>query len=443
MNNIPQSAPHSIDAEEMVLSTLVQHPTESEDVIRTALRPESFFIPAYQHIFDGVIKLLDQHKPVEFASVKEALSSAGWLAEVGGERALSKLWMLPAPAESALYYATIVRDKESLRRVLNGARKIIELGHEPGTETPDVLDEVEKTLTALVTESVTAEKTLRERTDEWLDGLGQRAELLQKSGIGFGISSVDRRIPPLQPGDYALITAKTGRGKSLTAFQMALHAAKNGLGVAIFSLEMNDTQLWDRMFSHLARVSMNSFGRGTFTEGELKDLTQKISSFVELPLHIEPRRDCNIATITSRLRRLKARGKIKVCVVDYLQRVPPATIRKNGPRYLEVAEVSDRLKNLALELELVMIVPVQLNKDGDTRETASIEMDCDAHFKLLDDEDGSEGDVLLRVEKRRQGECFIEIPLHLNGEFMTLEERKPIVSQNGQRAHAKEFQRIN
>jgi hypothetical protein len=122
--------------------------------------------------------------------------------------------------------------------------------------------------------------------------------------------------------------------------------------------------------------------------------------------------------------------------------VRPAIIRKNGPRYLEVAEVSDRLKNLALKLELVMIVPVQLNKDGDTRETASVEMDCDAYFKLLDDEDGDDGDVLLTVtvEKRRQGESFIQIPLHLNGEFMTSEERKPIVSQNAERAHAKELQ---
>jgi replicative DNA helicase len=283
MNNTPHSPPHSIDAEEMVLSTLVQHPNDTEDVIRTSLRPESFFIPAHQYIFGAVLQLLGEHKPIEFVSVKEALLSAGRLAEVGDQSALSRLWMLVAPAESAIHYATIVRDKEYLRRALEGAHKIIELVHEPGTEPTDVSGEVERTLTGLVTDAVAPEKTLRERTLEWFDGLGQRAELLKKSGIGFGISSVDRRIPPLQPGDHALITAKTGRGKSLTAFQMALEAAMRGLSVAIFSLEMNDTQLFDCMFSHLASVSMNSFGRATFTQDELTDLTQEISSFVKLP----------------------------------------------------------------------------------------------------------------------------------------------------------------
>jgi replicative DNA helicase len=193
--------------------------------------------------------------------------------------------------------------------------------------------------------------------------------------------------------------------------------------VAAFSLEMADEQLWDRMFSHLARVSMNSFARGVFTPGEISALHQRLEHFVNLPLFIEQRRGCNVADIASRLRRLKATSDLKVAIVDYLQRVHPSTPRKDGARYLEVSEVSDRLKSLALELDIVVVAPVQLNKDGGTRESASCEMDCDFHLKIVDDGDGGDGNVFLQVEKQRQGPRELQIPLRLNGQFMTLEER--------------------
>jgi replicative DNA helicase len=122
--------------------------------------------------------------------------------------------------------------------------------------------------------------------------------------------------------------------------------------------------------------------------------------------------------------KLKARHGSRVALVDYLQRCRPSVTRRDGARYLEVAEVSDRLKSLALELNLIMIAPSQLNDRGEVREARSIEHDCDVHLQIVSDEKGSEDDVFLCVEKHRQGRRRMRIPLRFNGEYMTLEERE-------------------
>jgi replicative DNA helicase len=423
--------PHSIDAERQVIATLVQHP-EIEDVARTILRPESFFIPAHSYIYSSVLDLIDKHKPLGYAAVKEELVKRTQLQEAGGPEKLSSFWDITAPADSIAYYAQIVSQKALLRRAIIDARRIIEIAQDPTNEFENVHNSIESMLSALAGQRNGHEKSMRERTIEWLEGLTTRKERMQQTSFTFGVSRIDRNFGPMLPGEFVLIGAATSRGKSMAAFQGALHTAARGLGVAAFSLEMPDVQLWDRMFCHLSKISMNKFARGEFTQREFAAIQAQAEPFLKLPLHIEQRRGCTIADIASRLRRLKTKNDVKVAVVDYLQRVHPSTSRKDGPRYLEVDEVANRLKSLALELEIVVVAPVQLNAVGGTRESASCEMEADFHFKIVDDpgtndheaaKNRQRGYVLFQGAKQRQAPNDLEIPLRLNGEFMTLEER--------------------
>ena len=125
--------------------------------------------------------------------------------------------------------------------------------------------------------------------------MASRAERLKETGFFFGVPSLDRNLGAIRPCDYVVVSAETSGGKSLLAFQGALHAASKGMATAAFSFEMSFEQLWDRMFSHLARVSMNSFRGGLFTEEEYKRLRQNVPRFIDLPLHVRTR-----ATTTSR-----------------------------------------------------------------------------------------------------------------------------------------------
>jgi replicative DNA helicase len=219
---------YSIDAERQVLATLVQYPSTSEDVVRKMLGPESFYIPANQYIFSSVLSLLANHKPVGFTAVKEALVATNRLQELGGPETLSELWSLTAPADTIEHYAEIVAQKDLLRRLIIGARKVIEIAQEPGTEFSDVRDQVEAVLTALSMQRDRPEKSLKERTLEWIDALATRAESLKSNSFAFGIPRVDRNVGPIRPGDFVLISAATSRGKSLAAFQGALSTAMRG-----------------------------------------------------------------------------------------------------------------------------------------------------------------------------------------------------------------------
>jgi len=427
--DVPRSLPFSEDAEKGLLSSILLSPTEVIAAVREHACKNSFYIPAHQIVYELLLELSYKNRAIDFVVLRQALRDRGQLEEIGDAEYLSHLYeFVPTPANFK-HYANIVREKELLRTAVFGAHKIIALAQDPaaGADFDSVRNEIEKQLTALSGQAHAREQTLREITVQWHDELASRAERLKRDGFRFGIPSVDRALGPIPVGSYVVISAETSGGKSLFAFQGALHAAKQGVPVAAFSLEMTDQQLLDRMFAHLCRVSMNSFREGLFRQEELHRLNAEITRFVDLPLYLGQTRGNDIGAIASKMRRMKVKHGIKVAVVDYLQRVLPSSTRKDATRYLEVAEVSDRLKSLALELELVMIAPCQLNREGYTREAASIEHDADLHLKLVQpDPDNEPNKIDLLVEKNRQGPRFLRVELQLDAEFMTLSDyRRP------------------
>ena len=421
--------PFSDDAEKALLGCMVLESHENVDLVRNQITSEAFYVPANRIIFETFLALYDAGKPLDFTLVVQDLEKRGQLDEVGGKQGLNDVWTFVPSGAVVNYYTEIVLKKYQRRQVILSAQKAIELAQDDNADFDLVRDQIEQVLTGLACDGH-KEKSTKEITLDWFDELAGRHERLKREGFAFGIPSVDKQLGPMRPGDYVIITADTSGGKSALAFQGALHAARCGLPVAAFSLEMRDEQLWDRMFSHLAQVSMNSFRDGLFKKEEIDRLNAEMPRFCELPFYPGQTRGNDINQLASKLRKLKRRNGIKVAVVDYLQRVSASTKHRDGSRYLEVAEVSDKLKSLALELELVMIAPVQLNKDGGTREAASIEHDCDVHLKLTQDEDDS-GNVDLWVEKNRQGRRHFIIPLRLDGEFMTLSERERSPKNNG------------
>jgi replicative DNA helicase len=303
------------------------------------------------------------------------------------------------------------------------------LPHNIEAELADIRDDIERILTklseqrGLLSASGSPAPNPKTITLDWLDAVASRAERLKETGFFFGVPSLDAALGAIRPGEYVLVG---GVGKSLIAMQGALNAACRGIPTAIFSFEMLREQVMDRIAAHLGRVSMDAFGRGGFTKEECCRLGAVGLRLESMPLGVSGSRDGddNIASIATSLRRMKAKHDLKVAVVDCLQRVRPAG--KYDARYLEVDEVSDKLKSLALELDLVMVVPCQLNKDGLIRDSPSIKNDADVILKIVKDEKGqSRHDVLVSIVKNRLGDSFFAIPLRLYGEFMTIGERDP------------------
>jgi replicative DNA helicase len=426
--NLPEM-PFSNDAEKGVLTSILLVPTHTLAVARSQLTKNSFYIPAHQVVYDLVCELSDDSKPVDFVLLRQTLKDRNQLEEIGGVEYLDELYRFAPTAANVNHYVKIVHEKELLRQVIVGCHEAIALGADGNADFDDTRNKIEQILTALSCSTQIKEATFSELILDWYSGLPERYERLNRDGFHFGIQIVDEALGPARPGEYIVISALTNRGKSLFAYQGAIYAAMQGLPVAAFNFEMSDEQLIDRIASHVLQVSMNSFRDGRFTRQEIERL-KKVDSLRQLPFYPAHTRGNDIGAVASKLRQLKARHGIKVALVDYLQQVYPTKTRKDSARYLEVAGISSRLKSLALELDLVMIAPCQLNKEGGTFEASSIEHDADIHLKIQEEDPEDTNPVRaieLIVAKNRQGRRSYAIPdLEMVGEFMTLRERTPL-----------------
>jgi hypothetical protein len=217
--------PHSEDAEKALLCSLVLDPVQTEDEARAQLTAESFYIPANQIIYSLLLEFRDKNRPIDFVTVKEALIGRKQLAEIGGVEYLDHVWTFVPSAANANCYATTIRENQLRREAVLGARQIIGLAQDPGFGFDSVRDEIEKILTTLSGQAAAKEKSLREITLDWHADLCSRAERLEQDGFRFGIPSVDEALGAIRPGDYVVIGAETGGGKSMLAFQGGLHAA--------------------------------------------------------------------------------------------------------------------------------------------------------------------------------------------------------------------------
>ena len=426
--------PFSERMEKCVISVLLRDAQQFEDCVRSRLPLEAFYIPAHRHIADSILWLANKRKPVDFWTVRERLESLGLLEDVGGEEYLNSLVNFVLTTSGMDEYVSTVRDKWMLRTTMMAVREIYGKCADRDAEWATLKLEVETLLLNLSRDGEVEDKSLREITLEWQDQLESRLERNDKRGFWLGIKKADEKLGPSLPGELVVLASETSGGKTAMAMQGGLATADNGLGVGVFSLEMMNEQMWDRMFSHLAKVSMSKWRRPMFNEYESARLLSAATRFVDLPLHINQRRRIDLAALSSKARRLKASKKIGVLIVDYLQRVRGS--QKNGRnRYLEVAEVSDELKQLALELEIVVVAPCQVNKDGGARESADIENDADRFFVLKENE--------LWIEKDRQNKRWYGIPIRFDGEFMTFEDGEPSQQESAKKGKTRAVRSYN
>jgi replicative DNA helicase len=192
---------------------------------------------------------------------------------------------------------------------------------------------------------------------------------------------------------------------------------------------MTALQTWDRFGSHLGRISMTHFRDGTFTGSDIDQLHKVEKKLIAAPFHF-CRGRMDIAAIRSWARRAKARHGIKLLVVDYLQRVNVSTEMLKKSRQEQVAYISNQLKDLALELGIVVWCPVQLNKEGEVRESSSILFDADVSMRIILDE-GSFTSGTIVFDKVRQGQRATALPIEIEGWYQTISSREVAEQYSG------------
>jgi len=396
--------PSNIEAEAAFIGAVLIDNRVIEE-LQTQLRPEHFFEPVHQRIYERILTLLDRSAVVTPVTLKPYFEADEALKELGGVAYLARLTAdgqgLLAPRE----LAEQIYDLALLRELVTVGRNLVE-GALDTSDAVAPMAQVEQAEAALfkVAEGAAGMNEAQSFGLATHKALGMIETAINSgghvSGKTTGLTSVNEKIGGLHNSDLVILAGRPGMGKTSLATNIAFNCADRalrdrqdgiaksvGAGVAFFSLEMSADQLATRILAEQAGISSEALRMGKISRDDFQKLSYASQRLAELPLYIDDTPALSIAALRTRARRLKRRYDIGLIVVDYLQLLQGSQ-RANDNRVNEISEISRGLKTLAKELDLPVIALSQLSRAveqrddkrpmlSDLRESGSIEQDAD------------------------------------------------------------------
>lgn len=418
--------PQATALEEAVLGALMLDKDALSSVM-DIITANSFYLDAHKHIYEAMIALFNGSHPIDLLTVTEELKKLEKLNDIGGPGYLVKLTNKVASAANIEYHARIIAQKYIQRELIRVSTKIIKDSYEDSTDVFALLDDAEKGLFDItqnnMSRGVETMSSVTAKFRQQLEELKDKEDGL--TGVPTGFLNLDRLTSGWQPSDLVILAARPGMGKTSFVLALAKNAAMDfNKGVAIFSLEMSDIQLVQRLVTLEAEISGQKMRKGNLEEYEWQQLYTAIEQMADIPIFIDDTPGINIFELRAKCRRLKAQYDIQMVIIDYLQLMSGGGDGK-GNREQEVSAISRGLKALAKELNVPVIALSQLSRAvesrggtkkpmlSDLRESGSIEQDADMvmfiyrgeYYQILEDEEGESlkgiGEIL--VAKNRHG----------------------------------------
>lgn len=421
---VDRTPPQDVGAEQSVLGAMLMSKDAIGDVAEI-LKGRDFYRPSHEIIFDTILNLYSRGEPADAITVADELTKRGDLARAGGHMYLHDLLATVSIASNAAYYAEIVREKAVLRRLVEAAMKISQLGYSGRGDVAGIVDVAQQAIYEVAegkaSEDYQPLSALMEATLDEMEALSNNGVM---SGVPTGFLDLDDLTNGLHPGQMVIIAARPGMGKSTLGLDFARAASiKNGLCSAFFSLEMTKTEIVMRLISAEAQVPLNEIRRGNMSEENWRRIAQKTAEVSSAPLFIDDSPNQTMMEIRAKARRLKQRNDLKLVIVDYMQLMTSG--KRVESRQLEVSEFSRQMKLLAKELDVPVVALSQLNRGpeqrtdkkpmlSDLRESGSLEQDADVVI-LLHRED------MYNNQSERAGEADLIVAKHRNGQTRTVE----------------------
>lgn len=417
--------PHNMEAEQAVLGAIF---LDNEALITCTeiIRSEDFYRTAHQRIFQVMEDLAERGEPVDLVTVTDELKDKKILDEIGGVTYLADLANAVPTAANVEYYAKIIEEKATLRRLIRTATKIVSDGYAQEDEIHSILAEAEKGIMEISQRKmrggfVSIKDVLLETYDR-IEMLSNRQG--EVTGVPSGYKDLDQMTSGFQPSDLIIIAARPSVGKTAFALNVAQNvAARAGKTVAIFSLEMAASQLVSRMICAEGNIDANKMRTGFLGEEDWQKLTMAFGTLSKAPIFIDDTAGITTTEIRSKCLRLKAEHGIGMVLIDYMQLIQGRG--RGDSRQQEISEISRTLKMLARELDCPIIALSQLSRAveqrqdkrpmlSDLRESGSIEQDADVVAFLYRDD-------YYDQETERQNIIEIIIGKQRNGPVGTVE----------------------
>ena len=438
---IGRTMPYNLEAEAAILGNMIL----DEKALVSAmdkLDVDCFYATANQTIFLAISKLFENGIPVDMVTLSDELGDK--IDSVGGISYITKIAQNVFTKENLSQYIEIAKEKRTMRKLIESAGEIMDMGMKDELSAPEIIDRSEQLIFKISENQGTKNFShIGEVVKTTLAILDERKKRGGKiTGVRTGFTGFDAATAGLQSGNLIILAARPGVGKTSFALNIAENAAiREKVPVAIFSLEMSKDELVNRVLSSEALVESGKLRVGDIDAADMTKIAHSLKDIITAPIYIDDNSNITVAEIRAKCRRLKMEKGLGLVVIDYLQLMQGSSKSRGESRTQEVSEMSRSLKIMAKELNVPVITLSQLNRSSeklarrpmlsDLRESGSIEQDADIVVMLCrqqEDENSEEsaGNIVECIlAKNRAGECGI-INLAWRGEytkFMNLDNR--------------------
>lgn len=382
--------PQDIEAEKSLIGALLLSDAAFPTILET-VKSTDFYDPRHADIFAGMMKLYDEHSPIDLSTVTSILKKLGTIKNIGGAQYLAELTNFVPTASHVEAYADLVSQAAIRRRLIGAGTDIATSAYDTKVEIGELLGKAEKKLFEVSDRTTKTEYTALE--DLLVDAYDRIEDLYKNKGalrgLKTGFRDLDKKTAGFQKGDLIIIGARPAMGKTTFAQNLAYNVAtrNGGKGVLFYSMEIANNEIVDRMVSDISGVDAWKIRNANLSDEDFAKIGDALGEMSEVPLYLDDTSSMTILELQNKTRRAAHDHNIGMMIVDYLQLLQGSD-RYAGNRVQEVTEISRGLKTLARELEIPVIALAQLSRGvtgrddprpvlSDLRESGSIEQDAD------------------------------------------------------------------
>jgi len=418
-NSLTTQQPHNREAEEAVLGAVLIYPEAYFDLSQK-LKADDFYIIRNRWVWEAFSTLIERRQKIDLLTVSAALNEKNHLEELGGTAYLATLINQTPTSLHAEAYAEIVEENSMRRKMLEAANHLAKQAYDRGKSVNTLLDEAEKAVFGLSEKRIVydlqpIQNVLGSYYDR-IDQLSQRPDEI--FGVPTGLIDLDKILGGLQKSDLLIIAGRPGMGKTGFMLSVAKNAAqKHRKHVAVFSLEMSNEQLIQRLIAQETGIDTQRLRTGQLYDDEWEKFNAAIEVLSNTHIWLDDTPAITPLSLRTKCRRLHMEHQLDLIIVDYLQLMAGDARTEN--RVQEVSYISRNLKVLARELNVPVLVGAQLSRAveqradkrpvlSDLRESGSLEQDSDI-VMFIHRPDDKEAD------NPRQNIAEIIIAKHRNG----------------------------
>lgn len=420
--------PQALELEEAVIGALMIE-QDAFPKVSDILTPDSFYDHRHKLIYEAVATLSLNQRPIDILTVTEQLKSSGTIDEAGGPLYVMQLAGKVTTSAHIDYHARIIAQKAMAREVISFTSEIQSCAFDETTDISELLNDAENRLFQIAHKNVKKDfaciDTVLVESIERIRTASKRAQGM--SGLASGFRELDNITSGWQKSDLIILAARPAMGKTAFALSMAKNiAVNNEQPVALFSLEMSNVQLVNRLISSVCEISGSKLRDGRLAPYEWNVLDSKINALQKAPIYLDDTPSLSITEFRTKAIRLKQEHDVQLIIIDYLQLMNASGIRF-GNRQEEISTISRNLKGIAKELDIPIIALSQLNRGvegregyegkrpqlSDLRESGAIEQDADIvcfihrpeYYKIYEDNNHNDlhGIAEIIIAKHRNG----------------------------------------